>query len=100
MQSYELKDFVQLVDQEKKAVATACVGLLHNNITQFFTSSITGKIVLPHGNHGYGFDSILEMPNGQTLAEIRAYDSIVYNTKTDAFNHVKKYIEKIENTNY
>ena len=60
------------------------------------TGEIEGKITeKPRGENGFGFDSIFELDNGKTLAELTDKEKNVVSSRKIALNKLRKMIDKL-----
>lgn len=81
--------------ENKKALAKVIVGVcFQNNHVEFFEGSISGTIVSPRGENGFGWDKIF-MPGGydKTFAEMTQDEKNEISMRKVAFQKLKDYIQ-------
>lgn len=65
--------------------------------THFFEGSISGKIVFPRGDQGFGWDSIFEIESlGKTFAEISLEEKNKISMRKQAFEKLKEFLNSKE----
>jgi non-canonical purine NTP pyrophosphatase (RdgB/HAM1 family) len=82
--------------QNKKAEAKVIIGVgLENGNIEFFEGLISGTIVAPRGENGFGWDKIF-MPDGydKTFAEMAMEEKNEISMRKIAFQKLKNYIDK------
>jgi non-canonical purine NTP pyrophosphatase (RdgB/HAM1 family) len=83
--------------ENKKAEAKVIVGVsFENEITEFFEGSVSGLIVAPRGDNGFGWDKIFQ-PEGynKTFAEMTIEEKNETSMRKIAFQKLKDYLEKL-----
>lgn len=82
--------------RKQKAKASVLVAFAKNrNNVLFFQGSISGKIVLPRGKYGFGYDPIFQ-PNESslTLGQMKSVSHFAGSAREKAVNKLKKYLLK------
>lgn len=76
-----------------KAVVTCTIGMMRNGKKEFHTGTITGTLVEPRGENGFGFDPIFQ-PDGQgkTFAEMTAEEKNLVSHRRKALEAMKKHL--------
>lgn len=86
-----------LIDQVKdkdKSCHIECVIVYYDGEKEISTTgTLRGKIVSPRGENGFGFDSIVELDNGKTLAELSSDEKNKVSARFLALNELKKKLE-------
>lgn len=80
-----------------RATAKTVVGYLdENSKTEFFEGEISGQIVKPNGNEGFGWDSIFQ-PDGisETFAEMGDEFKTEFSMRTIAFSKLMESLDKM-----
>lgn len=80
--------------EDKRATINVILGVsFENETTQFFEGSISGVIVAPRGENGFGWDKIF-MPNGfdKTFAEMTPEEKNEISMRKVAFQKLKDYL--------
>ena len=81
--------------ENKKAEAKVIIGVSFENETvEFFEGSISGTIVSPRGDNGFGWDKIF-LPDGfeKTFAEMTLEEKNEISMRKVAFQKLKEYLE-------
>lgn len=77
----------------KKATAKCLIGLFHNDNIEYFESSITGTIVSPRGENGFGWDKIFVLDGyNKTFAEMTDEEKNKISMRKIAFEKLKKHL--------
>ena len=81
--------------EDKSATTKVVLGVsFENRTTQFFEGSISGTIVAPRGENGFGFDQIF-LPDGfdKTFAEMTMEEKNEISMRKIAFQKLKDYLK-------
>ncbi len=81
-----------------KATVQSIVGYAKNpKQIKFFESKLKGKIVLPRGSFGFGYDPIFVLKGlKQTYSELKKAGKLDISTRGKAMKKLKKYLEKVK----
>lgn len=82
--------------EDRSAKVECVISYVDENGTITTTGEIEGKITeKPRGENGFGFDSIFELDNGKTLAELTGEEKNRVSSRKIALNKLKEMIDKI-----
>ena len=81
--------------EDRSAKVECVISYVDENGTITTTGEIKGKITEnPRGKNGFGFDSIFELDNGKTLAELTGEEKNSVSSRKIALNKLKEMIDK------
>ena len=81
--------------EERRAKVVCVVTYVDNEKTIQAKGEIVGKIAkAPRGENGFGFDSIFELENGKTLAELSKEEKNEISSRKIALENLKKQLTK------
>lgn len=88
-----LAEIAAKVGTGNTATAKTIIGYSDGSNTSFFEGTLKGKIVLPRGENGFGWDAIFQ-PDGfeKTFAEMADEEKNSLSMRKLAFNELKKYL--------
>lgn len=81
--------------ENKKAIAKVIIGVsFESGTVEFFEGSISGTIVSPRGDNGFGWDKVF-LPDGfeKTFAEMTLEEKNEISMRKVAFQKLKEYLE-------
>lgn len=78
-----------------RAIAKTVIGYYDGDKTEFFEGEVSGQIVKPYGNEGFGWDSIFQ-PDGvsETFAEMGEEFKAEFSMRTMAFTGLSNYLSE------
>jgi non-canonical purine NTP pyrophosphatase (RdgB/HAM1 family) len=90
-----LAEIAQKVGSDNTAIAKTIIGYLDGTKISFFEGNISGKIVSPRGENGFGWDAIFE-PEGskKTFAEMSDEEKNSISMRKIAFKRLEDFIKK------
>lgn len=79
---------------ETKAVAKTIIGYTKDGMNfEFFEGDVEGKVVVPRGDQGFGWDPIFEIAaEGRTFAEMTTEEKTNYSMRRMAFQKLKDFL--------
>ncbi len=78
-----------------EAIAKVMIGYFDGEKVSFYEGSIKGKIVLPRGSNGFGWDKIFEVEGlGKTFGEMTSEEKNNISMRKIALEKLKEYLEK------
>ena len=83
---------------DRRAVARTVIGYDDGErAVEFFEGEVSGQIVAPQGNEGFGWDQIFQ-PDGlnETFAEMGGEYKHEFSMRTQAFQKLREYLDKPE----
>lgn len=95
MKSLDLEGIVNLAQKydNQDAYATVMLGYSEGkDAISFYEGRIEGKIVMPRGEYGFGWDKIFELETGTTRAELPDEERDVFSPRRIAFEKLRDYL--------
>lgn len=97
---YILEKMIGKSGEERNAKVVCDIAYVDNKNTIVVEGVITGRISeTERGNNGFGFDSIFELKNGKTLAELSENEKNEVSSRRIALEKIKKFL-KDKNNNF
>lgn len=82
--------------EDRSAKVECVISYVDEKVVITTTGEIEGKITeKPRGENGFGFDSIFELDNGKTLAELTDKEKNVVSSRKIALNKLREMIDKL-----
>ena len=91
---YILEKMIGKTEEERKAKVVCDIAYVNSENEIVVEGIITGRISeAERGNNGFGFDSIFELDNGKTLAELSEEEKNEVSSRRIAIEKLKKFLE-------
>lgn len=91
---YILEKMIGKTEEERKAKVVCDIAYVDSENEIVVEGIITGRISeAERGNNGFGFDSIFELDNGKTLAELSEEEKNEVSSRRIAIEKLKKFLE-------
>jgi XTP/dITP diphosphohydrolase len=89
-----LAELSGIPEDRRTALFRTVVALRAENSLHLFEGVLHGRIALsPRGHHGFGYDSIFELPDGRTLAEIELEEKNRISHRAQALQRARDFLE-------
>jgi len=88
-----LSDLASRFDNQDAEAKTIIGYISEAGEIKYFEGTLSGRIVMPRGENGFGWDKIFELENGKTLAELSLEEKNQISMRQVAANKLKNFLK-------